>query len=245
MRTTSNPTSTKSEWLSFWDNPHSLYANARHKDVYFRLMAEQIAALVPSPQARVLDYGCGEALHADLVAAAASELLLCEPAPRPRAAVAARFAESSNSKIRVIGPEELECLPDHSVDFIVLNGVTQYLSPEETGKLFALFDRLARPGGILLVGDVIPPHVAGLTDVMARLRFASANGFLFASLVGLARTLVSNYARLRTSLGLTRYSEATMIEMLAVAGFAASLAPRNLGPHRARMTFIARPVQSR
>ena len=40
----------------------------------------------------MLDYGCGEALHADLVAAAADELLLCEGAPGVRAGIAARFA---------------------------------------------------------------------------------------------------------------------------------------------------------
>ena len=57
-------------WLAFWDTPHSIYVNARHRDIHYRLIAEQIAALVPSPQARMLDYGCGEALHADLVAAA-------------------------------------------------------------------------------------------------------------------------------------------------------------------------------
>ena len=62
-----------SSWLAFWDKPHSIYVNARHKDVHYRLIAEALAALVPSPGARVLDYGCGEALHADLVAAAAGE----------------------------------------------------------------------------------------------------------------------------------------------------------------------------
>ncbi len=55
-------------WLTFWDSPHSIYVNVRHKDVHYRVIAQAIAALVPSPQARVLDYGCGEALHADIVA---------------------------------------------------------------------------------------------------------------------------------------------------------------------------------
>ena len=56
-----------SEWLAFWDSSHSIYVNARHKDAYYRLIAPQIAALVPSPVARVLDYGSGQALHADVV----------------------------------------------------------------------------------------------------------------------------------------------------------------------------------
>ena len=76
------------DWLAFWDSPHSIYVNARHKDVHYRLIAKEIAALVPGPQARVLDYGCGEALHADLVAAAAGELFLCEAAPGVREGLA-------------------------------------------------------------------------------------------------------------------------------------------------------------
>jgi SAM-dependent methyltransferase len=245
MPTPSDPTSTRSEWLAFWDSPHSLYVNARHKNVCSRLTAESIAALVPSPQARVLDYGCGEALHADLVAAAAGELLLCEAAPRARDGLAARFAESRNSKIRVVAPDELERLPAHSLDFIVLNSVTQYLTPEEAGKLLALFHKLLQSGGVLLVGDVIPPHVAALTEVIGLLRLAAANGFLFAALLGLIRNLISDYWRLRKRLGLTRYSEAAMIETLAAAGFTACRTPKNIGHHWARMAFIARPAHSR
>ena len=62
------------DWFSFWDSPHFIYVSARHKDVYCRPIAKEIAALVPGPQARVLDYGSGEAPHADIVAAAAGEL---------------------------------------------------------------------------------------------------------------------------------------------------------------------------
>src|SRR5262245_21103733 len=49
---------------------------------------------------RVLDYGCGEALHADLVAAVAGEVLLCEAAARVRAKIAVCFAD--NPKIRAV-----------------------------------------------------------------------------------------------------------------------------------------------
>jgi hypothetical protein len=69
------------DWLAFWDSPHSIYVNARHKDVHYRLIAKEIAALVPGADTRVLDYGSGEALHANLVAEVAGELLLSEAAP--------------------------------------------------------------------------------------------------------------------------------------------------------------------
>src|SRR5438094_3691398 len=89
-----------SDWRSFWDGEHSIYVNARHKDVHYRDMAEAIVSYLPSPQARVLDFGCGEATHADKVAAAAGEVLLCEAAASVRASMAARTlaAASHNSR---------------------------------------------------------------------------------------------------------------------------------------------------
>jgi SAM-dependent methyltransferase len=228
-----------SPWLAFWDSSHSIYVNARHRDVHYSLIARQIAALVPSPQARVLDYGCGEALHADLVAAGAGELLLAEGAPRVRAGLAARFA--GNAKIRAVAPEELERLPDRSLDLIVLHSVAQYLTPDELAKLFALFHRLLHAGGVLVVSDIIPPDVAASTDALALLRFGAANGFFIAAVAGLVRTVLSDYWRLRTRYGLTRYGEAAMTEKLAAAGFTAQRAAQNIGHNQARMAFMARP----
>jgi hypothetical protein len=56
------------------------------------------------------------------------------------------------------------------------------------------------------------------------------------------RTLASDYWRLRSDLGLTRYGEAAMLEKLAAAGFSARRAPANIGHNAARMTFLARPA---
>ena len=86
----------------------------------------------PSGEARVLDYGSGEALHADVVAAAAGEVLLCEAAPGLRAGLEKRFA--GHSKIRVVAPHEIARLPEHSLDLIVMHSVAQYLTAAGTGK---------------------------------------------------------------------------------------------------------------
>jgi SAM-dependent methyltransferase len=228
-----------SHWLAFWDNPHSIYVNVRHKDVHYRVIADAIAALVPSPQARVLDYGCGEALHADIVAAACGDLLLCEGAPRVRAGLAARF--SGNPKIRALAPDELAPLPDRSLDLIVLHSVAQYLTPDELSGLLKQFHRLLSVSGILIVSDIIPPNVPASTDAIALLKFGAAKGFFLAAVAGLARTLVSNYWRLRSQFGLTRYRETAMIDKLAAAGFIAQRKPENIGHNQARMAFAAQP----
>jgi SAM-dependent methyltransferase len=228
-----------SDWRSFWDSAHSIYVNARHQDVHYREIADQIAAFVPGEGARVLDYGCGEAVHADRVAAVAAQVLLCDSAPSVRAAIAARFA--TEPRIQALAPEEVEQLPDSSLELIVANSMTQYLAPPELDRVLALWRRLLAPAGTLIVGDVIPPDASALTDVVALLRYAAANGFILNALWGLVRTAVSPYSRLRSRIGVTRYTQDAFLQKLAAAGFAAERLPRNLEHNAARMTFRARP----
>ena len=107
--------------------------------------------------------------------------MACEAAPGLRAGLEKRFA--GNPKIRVVAPHEIARLPEHSLDLIVMHSVAQYLTAAGTGALFALFHRLLKPGGLLVVGDVIRPTWAA-TDAWALLRFGKANGFFFAALRG-------------------------------------------------------------
>jgi hypothetical protein len=198
-----------SDWISFWDTPHSIYVNARHRDVHYRQIAEDVRFYVPAPDAVVMDYGCGEALHADLVAAAAGRLILVEAAPGVVKGLTTRFAGD--------------------------------LSADALAAVLVQFRRLLRPNGLLIVGDIIPPDLSAWADVRALLRLASANGFLGAAVIGLARTVASDYARLRTTLGLARYDEPTMLAILAAAGFSGRRGAANIGHNQQRMTFLARP----
>jgi len=224
-------------WREFWDSAHSIYVSERHKDVHYRDVAEQLAAFVPSPDARVLDFGSGEAIHADLVAAHTRALILCDAAASVRAATADRFA--ANAKIRVMAPEEVERLPAACLDLVFANSVVQYLTAAELDRMLALWRRLLAPGGVLIVADVIPPQVGAVSDGLALLRYAAAHGFLGAAVVGLVRTALSRYRRLRSKLGIARYGEAEFLGRLRGAGFTAQRLPRNVEHNPARMTFRA------
>lgn len=225
-------------WIDFYDSAHSIYVNARHREVHFLGIARDLAAYV-RPGATVLDYGCGEALRADLVAAKAKRLILVEAAPGVRARLAARFGD--NPKIEVCAPERLAGLPDHSIDLVIMHSVAQYLSAEEFDAALALFRRLLDPAGLLVLGDVIRPETSAFSDALALLRFGAGHGFFFAALMGLARTLLSPYWRLRSALGFRRYDEPALVARLAAAGFSAERAARNIGHNGSRMTFLVRP----
>ena len=56
-----------------------------------------------------MDYGCGEATSANILAAASGHLTMVEAAPNVRAALAARNA--GNPKITVMTPDEAAAQP--------------------------------------------------------------------------------------------------------------------------------------
>jgi SAM-dependent methyltransferase len=227
------------DWVSFYDFKHSvIYVNARHRDVHYRVIAEDIRAYVPSPTAAVLDYGCGEATSADLIAAACARLALVEAAPNVRAALNARYA--GHPKISVLTPEQAAAQPAGSFDLIVMHSVAQYLAPAELDRLLAIFRKLLKPGGLMIVGDIVPPRFAAAAAALALLRFGATNGFFFAAIGGLMRIFVSDYLRLKKTVGLSHYEEAAMLAKLKAAGFSAQRAPRNIGHNQQRMTFLAR-----
>jgi SAM-dependent methyltransferase len=227
------------DWLSFWNAPNRIYVNDRHRDVHYRDVALEIRSLVPSAAATVVDYGCGEATAAHLVAEACGHLILSDGAPAVRDKLAARFKD--NPKIAVRSPDDVAALPAASVDLIVLNSVAQYLEPAAFAGLLATFRRLLGADGRLVVGDVIPPHTSAVTEIFALMRLAWRNGFVGAALLGLVRTLFSDYRALRGRLGLTHYTEAEMVAALSRAGFRGQRRYPNLEHNQERMTFVAAP----
>ena len=225
------------EWIDYYDSTHTIYASKLHRDLHFQIIARDIIGYISSPDSVVLDYACGEALSAAKVADACSKLYLAEPAPGVRGRLIARFAP--NTRIRVRSLDDLRKMED-SVDLVVMNSVAQYMTPGELDSAFAVIRRLLKPGGRLVLGDILRPEVGMARDVLALLKFASAHGFLKDALYGLASTALSDYRQLRTRVGLQRYGEDEMIEKLAAAGFAASRAHLNIGHNPWRMTFVAR-----
>jgi ubiquinone/menaquinone biosynthesis C-methylase UbiE len=225
-------------WREYWDNDHPIYVSERHKELHYRLLARDMIALVPRPDAHVLDHGCGEARAAAALAAACGKLWLCDSGPNVRAGLSQRFG--TNPKITVIAPETAEIgIPDDSLDLVIANSLIQYLKRDELDACLALWRDKLKAGGILVLADVIPPDVGPLTDARALISFAWKGGFLIAALTGLARTALSDYRKLRERLGLATYAATQMDRILHDAGFAPVRRRDNLGHNPARMTFIA------
>jgi ubiquinone/menaquinone biosynthesis C-methylase UbiE len=226
------------DWIDYYDSTHTIYASKLHRDLHFQIVARDIVGYIPSADAVVLDYACGEALSSARVAEACGKLFLAEPAPGVRGRLIARFAP--NMKIRVRSLDDLRKMEEKSIDLAVMNSVAQYMTPDELDTALAVIRRLLKPTGRLVVGDILRPEVGMARDVIALLRFARTHGFLKDALIGLISTALSDYRQLRARIGLQRFSEAEMVAKLAAAGFEASRAKSNIGHNPWRMTFVAR-----
>ena len=92
------------DWIAFWDSKHSIYVNARHRDVHYRTIAEHIRAYLP-PDATVLDYGCGSGILA--IAAARLGASYVEATDNDPLAV-----ETTRANARANGVRLFAALPD-------------------------------------------------------------------------------------------------------------------------------------
>lgn len=237
-------------WRTFWGGQHSIYVNARHAEVHYQRIADDLIGLLQSRERpRVLDWGCGDALNAPKVAAHCGELLLYDAVPAVQARIARRFTgmpanhelATRELAIRVLDDREWQALPAGCIDVVIFNSVAQYLGREELAALLDEFRRIIAPGGEVILADIIPPDTGVLPDVLSLLRSGARHGFLLAACLGLARTFFSEYRTVRSQAGFATYPEAEFLSLLGAHGFVAERLPSNVGFNSQRMTFRARP----
>ena len=227
-------------WIDYWNAGTPIYVNARHRQLHYQGIAQDMRRLLTSNDPVMLDFGCGEALCADEVASACDRLYLCDAASNVRIKLALQF--EANRAIAVVSPDEVAALPDATFDVIIANSVLQYISGDDLHRLLTIWHAKLKPAGRLILADIIPPDVGPLTDASALLKFGFNGGFLVAAIAGLVRTALSDYRKLRNDLGLSTYSETAMLTLLAGHGFTARRLPDNIGHNPARMCFEAVPV---
>ena len=226
-------------WVEFWDAEHAIYVNHRHKAAHARTVQAGIVQLLPDTPARILDFGCGEAIYAETLAAHCASLMLCEAADRVRERLRQRIG--ADDRIKVVSPEQLfELDVGTGFDLIMVNSVVQYLSRTQLDALLVQWRSLLATEGRLIIADVVPPDLGKVSDAAALLRFAAREGFLLGAGVGLLRTALSKYGAVRAELGFSVYTEAAFLEVLRSQGFRATRLRPNVGHNQRRLAFEAR-----
>jgi ubiquinone/menaquinone biosynthesis C-methylase UbiE len=222
-------------WLDFWNGNHSIYVCDKHRQRHHMRVGEDIVQRLPPSTGVVIDYGCGEALSAEHVARHCEKLILSDGA----ASVRERLNEwHQNAKnVSVLAPDEVLDLDEGSVDCIIINSVLQYLAFDDTQALLEGLAPLLAPNGRIIVGDIIPPDHTVLADAGALLHFAWQEQFMTEAMIGLMRTFLSDYRKIRAAYGLTRYSSQDIETIGARLGLRTQRTALNIGHDQGRMTF--------
>jgi SAM-dependent methyltransferase len=228
-------------WADFWSADHPIYVNARHAAVHYDRIAADLAGLLKDKsKPTVVDWGCGDAYGAPVLAKACGGLLLFDAVGAVQRRIAARFAGAAG--IRVLDDQAWRLLHDGSVDVIIMNSVAQYLSQGEFEAVLDDFRVRLRKDGVIYLADIIPPDAGMLPDVVSLLATGARHGFFLAACSGLARTWFSRYRQIRNQAGFSTYSEKAIDALARKHGLSALRLPANVGFNQQRMTFRLRPA---
>lgn len=243
-------------WREYWEGDSAVYVSERHKSAHYAHLADDILEVAqglgkPLSEMSILDFGCGEALSAGRIAQRVAKLTLNDGSAKVRGQLHTRFGQLPNVIIAapedLAGPSNGAALPDadRQHDLVVVNSVLQYVEPEAAGPLLQSLGRTLRHDGRMLIADVLPPNLSAVTDAWQLLSFAGRDGFLIAAVLGLARTAVSDYAKIRAQIGLTRYAAADFERLAAAHGLVAVPLPRNIGHNPHRLAYLLHRARTR
>jgi SAM-dependent methyltransferase len=224
-------------WLDFWNGSNFIYVSLKHLVAHHQQLLADLAPLLPERGAVVLDYGCGDSLLARSLAERGLTTLLYDRSSAVQKRLRGRLGDVPG--VHVLDEAAFARLPPGSVDFVLVISVVQYLSEADLDVLLGQLWRLLRPGGRLLLADVMDPATPMRRDVTSLLALARRSGFVLQAILGLIATYFSPYRRLRKAIGLTSYSVDAMLAKLAAAGLSARRLPANVGPSAHRLCFLA------
>jgi SAM-dependent methyltransferase len=224
-------------WLTFWNKENKIDVSVEHSRAHYAVLGHGVLDILPSNRPlRLLDWGCGDALATPLFIEHGIEVFLYDPAERFHARTRARFFQ--NSKVTIVTSHDIAHKAEGSVDAVLVYSVLQYISREDFESALRIFRRLLPPGGLLILGDIVPRSHPMILDVYDLLVAGIKHGFFLSALAGLFSTFFSEYRLVRNQNGFTTYTEQEMFSLLLTHGFAPNRISKNIGLSSHRMLVV-------
>lgn len=224
-----------SSWNEYWEGMEDRQAVFRIEAAdYARRVRESLGV---QANMRVLDFGCGFGHAARELAPFVASVAVWDGSARVRQQAAIRLKGIANTEfldLRDSGRPD----PAQAYDVILVHSVVQYMSEAEFKQWLARWARMLKPGGRLVLSDLIESGVSDLKgEVLTYLRFAARNGFFWNALLAGIRE-VGSYAKARESRPLLTMSRATLTKWAAEAGLLAQWLPHNLSYRNSRHAAV-------
>ncbi|HSD74323.1 MAG TPA: methyltransferase domain-containing protein [Steroidobacteraceae bacterium] len=225
-----------SDWKAYWEK-------IEDKQEVFRAEARdhiaRLRRLVPvDTRMRTLDFGCGFGFSAEQLAPHVGSVSLWDGAANVRRRARARVAWLPNVEMSDLSEPDAPATRT-AFDLITVHSVVQYMSEQELRGWLARWAHMLKPGGRLVLSDLIQPGASAARELIDYLKFSVRAGFLWDALLGGVREF-ANYFGARSSRPLLQVDEPHLTQWAAEAGLKVEWLAENLSHRRLRRTAVLR-----
>lgn len=226
--------SSRNAWTSFWEE---LPARQDLYRVQSREYVRNLLGVVPmTPDSRILDFGCGFGYVAEQLSPRVAEVFVWDSSDNMCRQAMSRLTRLDNvAYLDLSAPSRSPGNP--RLDFILVNSVIQYMTPDDFSMWLANWSQMLTPAGRIVISDVIPPGYNLRTDLLSLLSFSARRGMLFRAVFQASRDIL-HYARARQTQPLTCFSRDDLACHGEVAGLSVQFLPRNLTHFGNRITAV-------
>lgn len=173
----------------------------------------------------VIDFGCGFGAVAERLAARGAQLRFWDSSVIMRLKASQRLAALPQASLLDLSDPGQG--PRGEADLVIVNSVAQYMTLEELVSWLQRWRTMLKPGGAIVLSDIVSPGSTLFTEVRESLRFAARQHILWRTVPRLIRESV-RYTRWRNALELLRLDQSDLSRMAKEAGLKADKRPQNL-----------------
>jgi SAM-dependent methyltransferase len=188
-------------WIDFWaDEAYDENFWAPRSEYY---AIKLIDTGLLSKEKIVLDYGSGPGYLGRYISENVAKLVLAEPSSllNERSIEINKYYENCESVIIDKLEERQSLFENRSFDLILVHSVIQYMPYQEVGKLSDMFLAGLKPGGSVLISDVIPPGTSFSFEMMRLLGFYMR----IKGMLGFIRFVCTELKKYRQRIGMDIY----------------------------------------